>query len=617
MYSFPFPAVSDLLESRPTAILLESIKYNRENFLSYVFVDPLRIIQCHKPEQLLSCLDQLQQEQASGLYAAGFISYEAGYALLEKLPTRKYYDFPLLWMGIFDAPFIFDHRRNRFRGKTPPPPRTGTGDCRLSRLRLSLPQTQYCRTFRKIQRFIEAGDTYQVNYTMKYRFQFQGSLPALYRGLRAKQPVSYGALIKTPGFGILSFSPELFFRQHGRVITVRPMKGTAFRGTSPREDARIKKTLRRDPKNRAENLMIVDLLRNDLGKISRTGSVKVTDLFRVEQYPSLFQMTSTIRSRINNNLPLAELFAGLFPSGSVTGAPKIRTMQIIHTLEPEPRRIYTGAIGLLLPRRDAVFSIAIRTLLLRGHRGELGIGSGITCASAAEQEYAECLLKARFLTDPDFRLIETMRWTYPAGIILLALHLQRLQRSARFFSFPFSRRVILARLRETISGLDPSSDYKIRLLLSTDGKVSLKATSLPHSPAPVGARIILSPHRTQSNDIFLRHKTTRRYLYDREHEKYLRRGFFDVLFRNEHNAITEGAISNIVIRQGDYFFTPPISCGVLPGVYREHLLQIWPGKIREKILRIEDLKTAQALYCVNAVRGMVPVTLFQPRLPGS
>ena len=384
------------------------------------------------------------------------------------------------------------------------------------------------------------------------------------------------------------------------------MKGTYNRGFNSQKDRDNRNTLLNDQKNRAENLMIVDLLRNDLGKISRLNTVKVQKLFAIEKYNTLFQMTSTISSITAPNTGLPDIFYGLFPSGSITGAPKIRTMQIIDELETEPRKIYTGAIGFMTPEKTTVFNVAIRTILIKEQKAEMGIGGGITYSSDPETEFEECRLKAGFLTLPRFRLIETMLYS-KKEIALLELHLKRLKESAVFFGYDFPKKKILNRLNKLYDTLDRDKRYRIRLLLDQKADICLEYIPIEQSSSKQPLKIALSKKYIQKNNIFLYHKNTNRELYNREHAKYKRLGYFDVIFRNKEKQITEGAISNIYIEKNNRLYTPDIKCGLLPGVYRTHLFR--QRRVSEKIISLEDLLNADNIYCSNAVRGLVKVEL--------
>jgi para-aminobenzoate synthetase/4-amino-4-deoxychorismate lyase len=389
------------------------------------------------------------------------------------------------------------------------------------------------------------------------------------------------------------------------------MKGTMPRGLDLQEDALAALALQNDEKNRSEHVMIVDLLRNDLGRICAPGSVHVPDLFTIERYDTLHQMTSTVTGSVLPEKKYYEIFRALFPSGSITGAPKIRTMQIIRDLEAKPRGIYTGAIGHITPDRSATFNVAIRTLTLNDGNAHMGVGGGIVADSEPAAEYRECLLKTAFLTrlPTDFQLIETILYSKsdPDGhFYLLDLHLNRLAASAAYFDFPCDTTAIRQQLSALSGSLTESPQYRIRLLLYPDGRTTV--TSLPLVPSKPTGRIHIATERTLSTDLFLRHKTTRRRFYDQSYKDAVAAGFDDVLFVNERNELTEGAISNLIVRRGDKLLTPPLTSGVLPGIYRRHLLETNPHA-EETVLTLEDLRTADAIYICNSVRGMNEVHL--------
>jgi para-aminobenzoate synthetase/4-amino-4-deoxychorismate lyase len=357
--------------------------------------------------------------------------------------------------------------------------------------------------------------------------------------------------------------------------------------------------------------MIVDLLRNDLGRICEFGSVKVDQLFTIEKYETLFQMTSQISGTLRPDVRYREIFEGLFPCGSITGAPKHRTIEIIEELEQGPRGVYTGAIGFFSPAREAVFSVPIRTVVLANSLGMMGVGSGIVIDSQAEDEYRECLLKSEFLTrrEEPFQLLESILWD--DGYRLLPLHLERMEQSATYFGFTFERDVIVAALEKVGKQLSSGSlasgvRSKVRVLLERSGTLTI--THVPVEEQPGMGKIAISPIRVSSGDRFLRHKTTRRQLYDEQYEQALRQGCQEVLFLNERGEVTEGAISNVFIEKEGRWLTPPVACGLLPGIYRRHLLETKPAE--EKVLRMEDLATADAIYICNAVRGCRRVTLL-------
>ncbi len=609
------------LSNQPNAVMLETALMDPENRKSYVFLKPESIIKAASPEKIEPALNRVDAALADGYYVAGFLSYEAGHAFESVLHQVLQPSLPLVWFGVYEQPISYNHKNRKLEeGKrlfAKIAARIKDEAERSELLRLE-PQpsiffSDYRSAIERIKRYILEGDTYQVNYTFKLKFPWPGSPADLYERLRSSQRVGYSAFISMKDFKILSISPELFFRIEGNRITLRPMKGTAPRGRTLEEDRLRSEELRTSEKNRAENLMIVDMLRNDVGRIARTGSVKATRIFDIERYDTLFQATSTIEARLRSGVNICDLIKSLFPSGSVTGAPKIRTMQIIRELEREPRGIYTGAIGFFAPRRRAVFNVAIRTVVLdvKQQEGEMGVGSGIVHDSNTESEYQECLLKGRFLTEPtnDFQLLETMRWEPRKGFSLLKEHLRRLERSASYFGFRFDKEQLSSFLKKYEKGLRRRSgrkhSFRVRLTMGRDGEFS--ATHFRLEPTVGVQHVKISDRRTDSTDRFLFHKTTNRKLYDEELERALLKGYFDLLFLNEQGQLTEGARSNVFLKKGDQFFTPPVSCGVLAGTYREYLLRSRKYRAQEKMLTLEDLMSADEVYLTNAVRGMVKV----------
>ena len=466
---------------------------------------------------------------------------------------------------------------------------------------------RHAEQVRQIRRWIADGDCYQINLTFSMRCRVYGSPLALYQRLRPRQPVRYGGYLTVGAETILSFSPELFFeRQADRVLT-RPMKGTSARGRTADEDEALRAALISSPKERAENIMIVDLLRNDLGRLAQPGKVRVLALCETEAYPTLWQMVSTVAAELPG-ASLADLFAALFPCGSITGAPKIRAMQRIAELEETPRHLYTGALGWLAPSGDCRFNVAIRTLEL-GSRGDarVGVGSGIVADADAASEYAECLLKASFLigSDPGFELFETLRLEagrYP----LLRLHLERLQASAATLGFSCA----LPSLSETLAAAaraHPAGVFRVRLLLRHDGRQTASVSPLP-ADAPAGYAAVFASEAVSADDYLLRHKTTVRSRYDRALTALLDRpAVFDAIFCNERGEVCEGARSNVFVERDGLLLTPPVSCGLLPGVLRRQLLD--SGRAVEQVLHRSDLQHATGLYLGNALRGLIPVTL--------
>ncbi len=621
-----------LAESQPNSILLETARFDSANRHSYLFLDPSQILLATSLQNLPQLFARIEAALADGLHVAGYLSYECGGHFEPSAVSTPAPDgLPLAWMGIYAQPWIFDHGLGRFLGKTEELParrRLPGGDGRLKEAsfcleqsaepaRLRIAPAEYVASIGKIKEYIAAGDTYQVNFTDAVEFCTTLRAAELFRSLLGRQAVSYAALLNLQGHRILSFSPELFFRIDAGRITTRPMKGTMPRGLDEAEDRDAALRLQQDEKNRSEHVMIVDLLRNDLGRISRPGSVQVEELFSVERYQTLLQMTSTISASLRSGISFYEIFRSLFPCGSITGAPKVRTMQIIGELESRPRGVYTGAIGFMAPNRDAVFSVAIRTLVLRQEeglmRGEMGVGGGIVADSVAEQEYRECLLKASFLSRPEqtFQLIETMLWV--GSFQRLGLHLDRLAASCLYFQFVFDRSAVAARLQAFGDSLDPAVAHRVRLLLGPDGVPRITSQPLEVSSTGEQARlrVMISETRTDSRDPFLRHKTTLRSVYDQELTKARAQGCDEILFLNELEELTEGAISNLFLENEGRWYTPPVACGVLPGVMRRHLLESL-GHAEERVLTLENLYAADNIWLCSSVRGLRRVASIRP-----
>jgi len=481
-------------------------------------------------------------------------------------------------------------------------------DCQVNNIRNNVEKSIYIQDVESIREAIARGETYQVNYTFKHKFNYDGDAKSLFFSLCMKQSASYSAFIRCQNKDILSLSPELFFRRSSDYVSVKPMKGTIKRGINNTDDACKAEELLNSVKNRAENVMIVDLLRNDLGRISKIGSVRVSKLFEIEKYETLFQMTSTVQSELRDNVKWLEFFKSMFPCGSVTGAPKISTMKIIDKLEKEPRGVYTGSIGYIAPDNTSVFNVAIRTVVLdrANKNGEMGIGSGIVYDSDAESEFDECLLKANFLTSKyiDFQLIETMLWQ-DGEFYLLKLHLIRLKESVEYFNFGCDEFQAIQALEREAQSFNNDRKYRLRLLLHRDGKVTVSSSELDNNTTEP-KRIIISNVKTDPNDRFLYHKTTNRKLYDDELQKARSKGYYDVIFLNNRNEVTEGAISNVFILKEGKFYTPPIHCGLLNGVFRRHLFDN-DFLMEEKVLYERDILEAEKVYLANSVRGMIEV----------
>jgi len=538
------------------------------------------------------------------------MAYEAGYAVEEKLmPHLGMTQRPLLAIGIYrTAQVITAHDLSRCLT-----PSHGMDDFWLYGVRPNITPREYARHFATIKEYIKAGDVYQINYCFRLDFLMRGNAASLFNALVARQAVAYAAFLKNKGKCVLSLSPEMFFDQTRDRITMKPMKGTLLKTGNRRRDRAALRRFRVSEKDRAENLMIVDLIRNDLSRICTPDSVKVPALFTAEHYGTLYQMTSTITGDIKHRTPLVDIVKALFPSGSVTGAPKIRAMEIIREVEQGPRGIYTGAIGFIAPRRKhMLFNIPIRTAVIdtRTGAGSLGIGSGIVADSIVRSEYRECVGKARFLTGlaKKYALIETMLFTTGRGIAHLDEHIERLQKSADFFTIAFDARSLRKSLAQHVKLFKMRLQGRIRVLLDTQGKWTI--TIDPLLPAKDTHHWVrLSTVRTDPRNIFWYHKTTNRNLYDQEYRSAVQHGYFDTIFANIHGEITEGCITNLFVKKNGIYYTSPIRCGLLPGIYRGLLLKKNPRHYKEKILMLRDLKTADEIMLCNSVRGEVVVQL--------
>jgi para-aminobenzoate synthetase/4-amino-4-deoxychorismate lyase len=579
-------------------VILES--YAGGKGRSFRFSGMVEEITAATPDDVIPAMRRVESWVAKGFHAAGFLSYEAASAFDAALAGKTPGDFPLFWFGVFADRFA-----------TAGSDLTGPRECSeysIADPASSISPAAYAAAIGRIREYIAGGDTYQVNYTLRQRFSFTGSEPAFYRDLCRSQRAQHCAFLDTGRYAVLSASPELFFRLKDGRLTTRPMKGTAKRGRWTDEDAGIMTELKESAKERAENLMIVDLLRNDMGRVSETGSVQVVSLFDVERLETVQQMTSTITSRLRPGTNIVELFRALFPCGSVTGAPKKRTMEIIAELEDSPRGLYTGCIGYLSPGPEAAFSVAIRTVVIDRETGsgELGLGSGITWDSVAESEYEECLAKGRFVRTevPEFKLLESLLFEECIGYFLLERHLQRLSRSADYFGFaivPDTAREVLEKRAAALRG-----SHKVRLLLSRNGTFSVENSPIPGDKPQDAATAAFAETRVDSANPFLYHKTDNRTVNAAELAK--RPDCTDVIFLNERDEVTEGANNNIVARIEGELVTPPLDAGLLPGTFREELLA--GGEIRERTITRAELQEAEEIYLINSVRKWRRVRLI-------
>jgi para-aminobenzoate synthetase/4-amino-4-deoxychorismate lyase len=556
----------------------------------------VKICSTREPLQVPAVLEEVAQEVESGRYAAGFVSYEAAPGLDPALKTLPPGPLPTAWFGVFERMETF--------GQLP----LWRGDgLEVLSIRPSLSAEGYRERWQKIHAYLAEGHTYQTNLTFPLFVRLGGTPEDWFSRLYEAQPTSFAAFIRTEEFVIVSVSPELFFRVEGGRVVCRPMKGTARRGRWCQEDLSQRARLAESPKDRAENAMIVDMVRNDLARIAAPGSVRVTAAFVVEQYPTVWQMTSTVEA--TTNAPMVEIFKALFPPASVTGAPKVRTMEILCELEIAPRGVYTGAIGWFLPQRRCQFAVAIRTLWWHQSMQEAvySVGSGVVWDSTAEAEYEECLRKAAVLaTRPQvFELFTTILWD-GAQLFLLEKHMERLERSAEYFGFPFSvtsAQALLEKLLEPCRGVR----RRVRLFVGRSGR--LRADVSPILPLTreetVPVRLAAVP--IDPANVLLYHKTTARQMYQ---EMGIYPDAVDVILWNPQGQVTETTLANLVVEIGGKRFTPPIECGLLPGVFRQYLLE--SGQVAERVVTVEELRRADRLYAVNALRGWIPLRL----LPG-
>lgn len=589
-------------------VLLESHnpRCSGQSFRFHGFVEE---VHASSVGEVLPALEKVEEKVSQSLHAAGFITYEAATGIDPLLTTRHEqiagYEgptrtLPLVWFGLFREREEFTPSI-REEGSAPPPIRWHPTTSRQ----------EYLGSIARIHEYIRAGDTYQVNFTHRLQAQLEGDPWLLYRALCQSQGAGYCAYIDTGSHLVLSASPELFFSWKDGSLITRPMKGTARRGRFWLEDEQLREGLARSVKNRAENVMIVDLMRNDLGRLAEVGSVLVESLFEVERLETVFQMTSTISARIRRDVTFLDILRALFPSGSVTGAPKIRTMQIIRELESSPRGLYTGAVGYLSPGKEAVFNVAIRTVVTERVSGsmEFGLGGGITHDSQPLEEFQESLDKARFLYSipKSFDLLESLLYERGQGFFLLERHLQRMERSAAFFGFQFDIHKIAMRVMASIHGLDRER-YKVRLLLSRGGQIRVEFLPLTCvDPCMVEPAVIDTGEPVDHHNVFLFNKTTNREVYECRTAKYPEG--WHVILVNQFGEVTESSTANLVIRKLGCLYTPPLEAGLLPGTYRQELLE--RGLLIERAIRPGEVLQSEAVYLINSVRGWIRVEVLR------
>ncbi|MUK88313.1 aminodeoxychorismate synthase component I [Ornithinibacillus sp. L9] len=556
-----------------------------------LFKEPIDIIVANNIDEVIPTLQNVQAAVHKGYYAAGYLSYEAAPAFEQAFQVNSDAKMPLLWFGIFKEPqYKSITSTSQFQTKE------------------WIPQTDiasYNQSINQIKDYIEQGDTYQVNYTIRLKSEFDGDPIAYYNHLSTSQSANYSAFLNTGDYSILSASPELFFHLKDGKLTTKPMKGTVGRGTTDHEDTSNAEWLYHSEKNRAENVMIVDLLRNDLGRVAKAGTVQVPKLFTIEAYPTVFQMTSTVTAELEQDKNLIDIFKALFPCGSITGAPKVSTMNIINELETSPREVYCGTIGYITPEQEAIFNVPIRTVMIDNKSGtaQYGVGGGITWDSTNKEEYEEMLTKAKILTvnKEEFQLLETLGLEN-GEYIVLDNHLNRIKQSAAYFSYSISIEEIRKRLLE-IAVTHAEGFWKVRLLVSKKGSFEVEIKESTNLNEPVSVSLSRSP--VQKSDVFLYHKTTNRKVYEKSKEPFP--NAFDVLLWNEDGEITEFTIGNVVVELDGKYYTPPVESGLLAGTYRQHLID--ENIIEERKIKVEELKDCTNVWLINSVRKWVAVRL--------
>ena len=556
----------------------------KELGLRYLFTKPIKELKTRNLDQVEALLREVEAYQEKGFYAVGYVSYEAAPAFEKKFAVH-----PAPLMGEYLLYFTIHEDV-----ETLPFPEDYEAVDLPANWKEEVEAPAYQEAIETIHHHIRQGDTYQVNYTVQLSQELKSDPLAIYNRLVVEQKAHYNAFIQHDDVSILSISPELFFEQDDRLLTTRPMKGTTRRGLTNQEDLQEAAWLEADPKNRAENMMIVDLLRNDMNRISEIGSEQVTRLCQVEQYSTVWQMTSTIESRLRAEVDLVQTFRALFPCGSITGAPKISTMEIIQKTEVTPRGVYCGTIGILLPRGKRIFNVAIRTLQMQGNQAIYGVGGGITWDSKWESEYQETKQKSAVLyrQEPRFELLTTGR-IHQGELTFLEQHLIRLREASRYFAYPFDEPKLLNDLQEELAHVDPSLDYRCRIALQKNGSFQLTITELTDLPASY-LQTQLTEQKLDLATPFTYFKTSQRnHLAANHHEQ---------IFYLPDGSLLETTIGNLVLEIEGQLYTPPAHLPLLDGIYRRHLLET--QQVEEKLLTLNDLIDADRIYACNALRGL-------------
>ena len=556
----------------------------KELGLRYLFTKPIKELKTRNLDQVEDLLREVEAYQEQGFYAVGYVSYEAAPAFEKKFAVH-----PAPLMGEYLLYFTIHEKV-----ETLPFPEDYEAVDLPANWKEEVEAPAYQEAIKTIHHHIRQGDTYQVNYTVQLSQELKADPLAIYNRLVVEQKAHYNAFIQHDDVSILSISPELFFEQDDRLLTTRPMKGTTRRGLTNQADLKEASWLEADPKNRAENMMIVDLLRNDMNRISEIGSEQVTRLCQVEQYSTVWQMTSTIKSHLRPEVDLVQAFQALFPCGSITGAPKISTMEIIQQTEIAPRGVYCGTIGILLPRGKRIFNVAIRTLQMQGTKAIYGVGGGITWDSKWEGEYQETKQKSAVLyrQEPRFELLTTGR-IHQGELTFLEQHLTRLREASRYFAYPFNEPKLLNKLQEQLAHVDPSLDYRCRIALQRNGTIQLTITELTDLPASY-LQAQLTEQKLDLATPFTYFKTSQRdHLGQSDHEQ---------IFHLPDGSLLETTIGNLVLEIEGQLYTPLAHLPLLDGIYRRHLLET--QQVEEKLLTLNDLIDADRIYACNALRGL-------------
>jgi len=556
----------------------------KELGLRHIFTKPLKELKTRDLGQVETLLREVEAYQEAGFYAVGYVSYEAAPAFEKKLAVH-----PALLMGEYLLYFTIHEKV-----ETLPFPEDYEAVDLPANWQEEVEAPAYQKAIETIQHHIRQGDTYQVNYTVQLSQELKADPLAIYNRLVVEQRAHYNAFIQHDDVAILSISPELFFEQDDRLLTTRPMKGTTRRGLTNQADLKEAAWLEADPKNRAENMMIVDLLRNDMNRISEIGSEQVTHLCQVEQYSTVWQMTSTIESRLRPEVDLVQTFQALFPCGSITGAPKISTMEIIQQTEVAPRGVYCGTIGILLPKGKQIFNVAIRTLQMQGHQAIYGVGGGITWDSKWESEYQETKQKSAVLyrQEPRFDLLTTGR-IHQGELTFLEQHLTRLREASRYFAYPYDEPKLLKELQEELARLDSNLDYRCRIALQKNGSFQLAITELKDLPASY-LQAQLRKQTAPLDRPFTYFKTS--------HRPHLTLEQQEQIYYNAQGQLLETSIGNLLLVLDGKLYTSPAELGLLKGIYRQQLLD--EGQATERVLTLTDLAQAEKIYACNAVRGL-------------